>query len=156
MVGGDDSTFAAVEAVLKAITPTVHHVGPVGAGHAMKLVNNLLNSCNRFAALEAIHLGRACGIDQETVVAVLNQSSGRNYTTEYSYTNLVEGDTWLPQGFTLELMQKDLHLATTLADAKEHDTPIGDLVEQFTARAIERFGATADQSTLMADWYEAR
>jgi 3-hydroxyisobutyrate dehydrogenase-like beta-hydroxyacid dehydrogenase len=153
MVGADESTYARVEGLLHQVTPTVVHVGPVGAGHAMKLVNNLLNSCNRFAALEAIRLGQACGISQDTVVQVLNNATGRSYVTEYSFVKLVEGDTWLPQGFTLELMRKDLALANELADSLHHATSIGHLVQEFTDQAIERFGPNADQSQLMAEWY---
>jgi 3-hydroxyisobutyrate dehydrogenase len=156
MVGGSDEAFAKARDLLLAVTPDVYHVGPVGAGHAMKLVNNLLNSCNRFAALEAVRLGQACGIDQDTVVEVLNKSTGRNYATEYTFPQLLSGDTYKLQGFTLELMRKDVHLANELAESVEHDTPIGHLVEKFTEEAIGRFGPDADQSQLMAEWYPRR
>ncbi len=156
MVGADPSTFEQVRGVLETITPTVSLVGPVGAGHAMKLVNNLMNSIHRFAALEGVRLGQACGISQDTVVEVLNSSTGRNYTTEYSFVQLGAGDVWKPQGFTLDLMLKDVHLANQLAESLDHATPIGHLVEEFTAQAIERFGAKADQSQLMAEWYPKR
>ena len=142
--------------VLETITATVIHVGPVGAGHAMKLVNNLINSIHRFAALECVRLGQACGMTQDTVVKVLNESTGRNYATEYSFVQLGAGNVWKPQGFTLELMLKDVHLANEMADSLDHATPIGHLVEEFTATAIERFGAQADQSQLMAEWYDWR
>jgi 3-hydroxyisobutyrate dehydrogenase-like beta-hydroxyacid dehydrogenase len=156
MVGADDDVFERVKDILHQVTATVFHVGPVGAGHAMKLVNNLLNSINRFAALEAVRLGQACGITQDMVIEVLNQSTGRNYTTEYSFTQLRSGDTWKPQGFTLDLMLKDLQLANELAEAVGHSTPIGHLVVDFTKQAIARFGGDADQSQLMAEWYEPR
>lgn len=156
MVGADDATFERVRPVLEAITTGVMHVGPVGAGHAMKLVNNLLNSIHRFAALECVRLGQACGMTQDTVVKVLNASTGRNYATEYSFVHLGAGNVWKPQGFTLELMLKDVHLANELADSLDHATPIGHMVEDFTAEAIERFGSDADQSRLMAEWYEWR
>ena len=153
MVGAEPATFEQVREVLETITPTVIHVGPVGAGHAMKLVNNLLNSIHRFAALECVRLGQACGMTQDTVVKVLNESTGRNYATEYSFVQLGAGNVWKPQGFTLELMLKDVHLANELAESLDHATPIGHMVEEFTATAIDRFGAQADQSQLMAEWY---
>ena len=156
MVGSEPNTFEQVRKVLETITPTTIHVGPVGAGHAMKLVNNLLNSIHRFAALECVRLGQACGMTQDTVVKVLNASTGRNYATEYSFVELGAGNVWKPQGFTLELMLKDVHLANELADSLDHATPIGHLVEEFTAQAIDRFGGDADQSQLMAEWYDWR
>ena len=154
MVGAEPEVFARVEDLLHEVTPEVVNVGPVGSGHAMKLVNNLLNACNRFAALEAIRLGVAAGMTQDVVVDVINKSSGRNYTTETTYPLLLSGDTYKPQGFTLELMLKDVRLATELADALGHETPIGTLVEGLTQRAIERFGSAADQSQMMAEWYD--
>jgi 3-hydroxyisobutyrate dehydrogenase len=156
IVGGSEEAFAKARDLLLTVTPNVFHVGPVGAGHAMKLVNNLINSCNRFAALEAVRLGQACGIDQDTVIEVLNKGTGRNYSTEYTFPQLLSGDTYKLQGFTLELMRKDVHLANELAESLGHDTPIGHLVETLTEKGIERFGPDADQSQLMAEWYPPR
>ncbi|MGY1495755.1 NAD(P)-dependent oxidoreductase [Streptomyces sp. QTS52] len=155
MVGADPEVFAGIQDLLHEVTAEVVNVGPVGSGHAMKLVNNLLNACNRFAALETIRLGVAAGVRQEVVVDVINKSSGRNYATEYTFPQLLSGDAYKPQGFTLQLMLKDIRLANELAEALGHTTPIGKLVQEFTRQAIERFGPTADQSQMMAEWYDA-
>jgi 3-hydroxyisobutyrate dehydrogenase-like beta-hydroxyacid dehydrogenase len=154
MVGAAPEVFARVQDLLLTVTSEVIHVGPVGTGHAMKLVNNLLNNCNRFAALEAVRLGEAAGLSQDVIIEVLNKSSGRNYATEYTFPQLLSGETYLPQGFTLELMLKDLQLANQLADSLGHRTPIGNLVQTFTEEAVHRFGAGADQSQMMAEWYQ--
>ena len=154
MVGASDQVFDRIKGLLLEVTSDVFHLGPVGAGHAMKLVNNLLNACNRFAALEAVRLGQACGIDQDEVVAVLNKSSGRNYATEVTFPQLLTGGSYKPQGFTLELMRKDVRLAVELADSIGHRTPVGKLAGALTDEAIARFGPGADQSQLMAEWYQ--
>ncbi|OOP63081.1 2-hydroxy-3-oxopropionate reductase [Arthrobacter sp. SRS-W-1-2016] len=154
MVGADQDVFDRIKDLLFVVTSDAIHVGTVGTGHAMKLVNNLLNNCNRFAALESIRLGQDAGLERDVIIEVLNKSSGRNYTTEYTYPQLLSGDTYLPQGFTLGLMLKDLQLANELADTSGHGTPIGHLVQTFTEQAVERFGSTADQSQLMAEWYD--
>jgi 3-hydroxyisobutyrate dehydrogenase-like beta-hydroxyacid dehydrogenase len=155
MVGADRELFARVEPLLREVTSEVIHVGPTGAGHAMKLANNLLNACNRFAALECVRLGVLAGMDRDVVVEVINKSSGRNYATEVTFPQYLSGDTYRPQGFTLELMLKDERLATELARQLKHPTPIADLVQELTAQGIERFGPAADQSQLMAEWYDA-
>ena len=116
------------------------HLGPVGAGHAMKLVNNLLNACNRFAALEAVRLGQACGIDAGRGRRCAEQSSGRNYATEVTFPLLLTGGSYKPQGFTLELMRKDVRLAVELAESIGHRTPVGKLAGDLTDEAIARFG----------------
>ena len=153
MVGASSATYAQIEDLLQCITPTVFHVGGVGAGHTVKLVNNLLNSCNRFAALEAARLGEANGLSRDAIIEVLNKSTGRSFVTEYTFTQLLNGDTWKPQGFTIDLMRKDLGLATDLAKDLGHETPIGNLVQGFVDTAIERLGPRTDQSQMMAEWY---
>ncbi len=155
MVGADPEVFAHVAGILDEITSEVVHCGPVGAGHAMKLVNNLLNASNRFAALETIRLGIEAGIPQDVVVDVINKGSGRNYTTANTYPQLLAGDTWKPQGFAIDLMLKDVRLANELAASLGHQTPIGTLAQEFTQQAIDRFGPKADQSQMMAEWYAA-
>jgi 3-hydroxyisobutyrate dehydrogenase-like beta-hydroxyacid dehydrogenase len=155
MVGAEPEVFARVEPLLREITSEIVHCGPVGSGHAMKLVNNLLNACNRFAALETIRLGVAAGVNQDVVVDVINKGSGRNYTTANTYPQLLSGDTWKPQGFAIDLMLKDVRLANELAASLGHQTPIGTLAQDFTQQAIDRFGPKADQSQMMAEWYAA-
>lgn len=156
MVGGTETAFAKVRDLLMCVTPDVFRVGEVGAGHAMKLVNNFLNNCNRFAALEAVALGEASGLDRATIIEVLNKSTGRNYTTEYTYPQLLLGDTYKRQGFTLGLMRKDIRLANELAKDIGIATSMGAMAEQLTDEAIDRFGEDADQSQMMAQWYEPR
>ena len=155
MVGAAPEVFAKIKDLLLAVTQDVIHVGPVGTGHAMKLVNNLLNACNRFAALETVRLGQVAGLSQDVIIDVLNKSSGRNYATEYTFPQLLSGESYRPQGFTLELMRKDIRLANELAARLGHRTPIGTMVQAFTEEAIARFGGDADQSQMMAEWYKA-
>jgi 3-hydroxyisobutyrate dehydrogenase-like beta-hydroxyacid dehydrogenase len=154
MVGASPDAFARVEEVLGQITTKVFHVGGVGTGHTMKLVNNLLGYCNRFAALECVHIAEESGIQRDMVIKVLNQSSGRNFTTESTYVNLWDGATWNPMGFTLDLVRKDMRLATELATSHDCVTPIGSMVQGFVDTAIERFGPKADQVKIMESWWE--
>jgi 3-hydroxyisobutyrate dehydrogenase len=158
MVGASDEVFERVKHLLFAVTADVIHVGPAGAGHTAKLVNNLLNSCNRFAAMEAIRLGEVGGIPREVIVDVINRGSARNYATENTYPQMLMGGTpeqpYKLQNFTLQLLDKDLRLANQLAEDLGHDTPIGHLVQQLVDRAVQRFGPSADQSQMMAEWYE--
>ena len=155
MAGAAPADFVRVQPLLREITPTVVHVGPVGTGHAMKLVNNLLNACNRFAALETIRLAERAGIERSVALDVINASSGRNFATEFTFPLLLSGAQWVPQDFTLELMLKDVRLANELAASLGHETPIGRMAQRLTKQAVERFGARADQSQMMFEWYGA-
>ncbi len=153
MAGASGEVFHRIADLLRLVTPNVFHVGGVGAGHTMKLVNNFLNNCNRFAALEAVRLGEINGIARDVIIDVLNNSTGRNHVTEVTYPQYLSGEQYRPQGFTLNLMFKDIALANELARAVGHDTPIGEVVEKLTGEAVARFGAHADQSKLMAEWH---
>jgi 3-hydroxyisobutyrate dehydrogenase len=158
MVGATDAVFERVRPILETVTSEVLFVGPPGAGHTAKLVNNLLNTCNRFAAMEAIRLGDLGGIKREVMLDVINKGSARNYATEYTYPQLLtptDDEPYKLQGFTLQLMHKDVRLANELAEDLGHDTAIGHLVQGFAEQAIERFGANADQSQMMVEWYDA-
>ncbi|OZF07783.1 2-hydroxy-3-oxopropionate reductase [Rhodococcus sp. 15-1154-1] len=151
MVGATDEDFARAEPLLNTITSNVFHLGPVGAGHAAKLVNNLLNHCNRFATVEMITLAERYGIAPDVMVDVLNVSSGRSYVTDYTYPEIVFPN--LKQGFTLELMRKDAHLAGALADHVGQKLRVGSLVAEMMNEAVERLGGSADQTDLMQRWY---
>jgi 3-hydroxyisobutyrate dehydrogenase len=154
MAGGSDAAFGRVEPLLLQIADTVVHVGPTGTGHAMKLVNNVLNACNRYAALETVRLAELAGIERSIALDVINRASGRNFTTEFTFPLLLSGETWKPQDFTLELWLKDVRLANELADSLGHQMPIGRIALANTQRGVERFGPMADQSQLMFEWYD--
>jgi 3-hydroxyisobutyrate dehydrogenase-like beta-hydroxyacid dehydrogenase len=152
MVGAVDEDFDTVKHLLLTVTPHVYHVGAVGTGHAMKLVNNLLNACHRFAALQCVRLAVKDGIDEAMAIAVLNSGSGRSYVTEYTFPELMRKN--LLQGFTIELMRKDVRLANELAVSLDHDLEVGRLVEKYMDEAVGRFGPQADQTEMMLAWYQ--
>lgn len=76
MVGGDDEVVAACWPLLDAIGGHVVHVGPVGSGLAVKLVNNLITIGSYALHLEAMELAAAYGVDEDTVAAVVTASAG--------------------------------------------------------------------------------
>jgi 3-hydroxyisobutyrate dehydrogenase len=152
MVGGDAAVLDKVRPILEDITPNVFHVGAVGTGHAMKLVNNLLNTCHRFATLQVLHLAESSGIDERTAIAVLNSGSGRSNVTEYTYPVLLHQGQ--QHGFTLELMRKDVDLAVELGRSLGLDLEIAELVDRYMHDAVDRLGPSADQTDLMLRWLD--
>lgn len=152
MVGASPEVFAKVEPLLLIITENVKHVGAVGSGHTMKLVNNLLNACNRVAAMEAIRIATATGIPEATVLEVINQGSARNYTTEVTYPDLLSGPEPIPTNFALELYLKDVRLANEIASVHSQDNQVGKLVQNALEDAERRFGGRSDISEFTAKW----
>jgi 3-hydroxyisobutyrate dehydrogenase len=82
MVGGSADALERARPVLDAYAGRIFHLGPVGAGQSMKLVNNIMLHLNHLVALEALRLATAGGIAEADAVEVVNASSGRSWVTE--------------------------------------------------------------------------
>src|SRR5690606_23423057 len=82
MCGGEAELFEARKPLLAAMGRAITHVGPVGAGHAMKALNNYVSAAGLVATAEALHVGARFGLDPDVMTDVLNGSTGRNNTTE--------------------------------------------------------------------------
>ena len=114
MAGGDDDAVASVRRPLEAMSDQIFHVGPVGAGHAIKSLNNLLSASGLIAAAEAMLIGKKFGLDSQKMLNVLNASTGRNNSTENKIGQFVLTRNF-NGGFALKLMEKDIKIALDLA-----------------------------------------
>ncbi|MDR7126995.1 NAD(P)-dependent oxidoreductase [Pseudotabrizicola sp. 4114] len=115
MVGGDTDAVTQVMPVLNCLASGVFTCGPVGAGHAMKSINNFVSGAGVIAAVEAVALGTAFGLSADTIIDVLNASSGKNNATDVKMKQFVLSGTFA-SGFALGLMAKDIGIAAELAD----------------------------------------
>jgi hypothetical protein len=66
---------------LFAISPNKAYVGPFGAGHTLKAMNNMMSAANRRIAFEAVSIAGTNGIDPVVAVYVIDKSFGRNNKT---------------------------------------------------------------------------
>lgn len=129
MVGADDDAFEAVRPVLAVLGKNICHVGEVGGGDAIKMVNNLLLGCNMAALAEALALGVKCGLSVETMREVISVSSGRSYAMEAKLEKFIMADRF-DGGFAVDLQYKDLGLA--LEASRDERTPL-----PMTAAAVQ-------------------
>lgn len=109
MVGGDRSTLDRVRPVFEPLASRVELMGPAGAGHATKLLNNFLNAIALSATAEVMVAARKADLDLERLLDVLNSSSGVNFATRNRFPAIIRGD-YLEGGLTGRLMQKDVLL----------------------------------------------
>jgi 3-hydroxyisobutyrate dehydrogenase len=114
MAGGDRAAFRKVLPVLQALGKDIVHVGPLGAGHAVKALNNYLGAAGTVAGFEALLIARAFGLDPDPMLQAINASTGRNYTTERKIPRQILTGAFA-SGFKLALMAKDVGIAATLA-----------------------------------------
>jgi 3-hydroxyisobutyrate dehydrogenase len=152
MVGGEPE---AVESAMEHLGPmgtNIVHVGPSGAGHAAKALNNLLSATNLAAAAEVLCVAQGAGIRPEVMVEVLNSSTGRSQATEVKYPqHILTGS--FASGFEMDLMLKDLHIATGLS-AEDVSTPITSQTVETVAEARRWLGVSGLDHTEIARYYE--
>jgi 3-hydroxyisobutyrate dehydrogenase len=123
MVGGDHDAVEMAAPHLRPFGAHLVKVGPSGAGHAAKALNNLLSATNLAAAAEVLCVAQTAGIRPEVMVQVLNSSTGRSQATEVKYPRHILPGTFA-SGFELDLMLKDLAIADELREDHAVVTPI--------------------------------
>jgi 3-hydroxyisobutyrate dehydrogenase len=152
MIGGDDK--AAIERakpLLLCMGKQLFETGSLGTGHAMKALNNYIAAAGYTAAVEALMIGQRFGLNQETMVDILNVSTGRNFSTEVMMKEQVIQQKFAT-GFALGLMAKDVKIAADLGEAVGLDAPVSRLIRDRWALARERLGATRDTSEALLGW----
>lgn len=113
MVGGDKRVFEGCLEILRAIGKNIYHVGDVGAGNTVKLVNNLMSLVNVVTLSEGMVLGMKAGVDPETLYQVIKVSTGRSYALEVKLPKIISKGRF-EAGFAIDLACKDLGLAVDL------------------------------------------
>jgi 3-hydroxyisobutyrate dehydrogenase len=121
MVGGDRGIFDRVKPMLEKLGSQIYYAGPLGAGHAIKALNNYVSAAGLIAACEAMHAGQAFGIDPNVVVDIINTSSGMNNTTKNKCKQYMISGAY-NAGFSTGLMAKDVRTALEIAQAMHTST----------------------------------
>ena len=154
MVGGSDQLYNILHPVLSVISQNIFHAGDVGAGHALKAGNNLLNLICRMATFEVVSLLVNAGVAPDRAVDILQKSSGRNYATEITLPdNILSGK--MHQGFSMALMQKDADLALAMAATLQQAMPLGDTAFNALQKVIDAHGIDADMSLVALSYEDA-
>jgi 3-hydroxyisobutyrate dehydrogenase len=113
IVGGAEETFAACQDLFRAMGRNIFHVGALGNGLAMKLLNNMLLQINVVAVAEAMVLGTKAGLDPQRIFDVISVSTGRSNGFERSAPRMIARD-FAPSG-TMDISFKDQELETAFA-----------------------------------------
>ena len=146
MAGGNDDDIQGVKALL-TVMGNLQHVGPVGAGHAMKALNNYVSAAGLLASFQALATAKDSGISPETFIRVINSSTGRNNTTEVKLEKFVLPETF-NSGFALQLMAKDVNIASELIEAAGYTTPVTPALAACLHSAVSALGQQADHTAL--------
>lgn len=152
MLGSVDADRDELHALLGALGRVVD-CGEVGAGHALKALNNLMSATHLWATSEAMQVGIRFGLDPKVMLDVVNGSSGRSGSTDNKWPNFVLPGTY-DSGFGLRLMLKDMRIAASLAEELGAPLALGAEAIGHWAEAAEELPADADH-TRVAEWIAA-
>ncbi len=114
MVGGDAAQFERALSVFEAMGTAITHVGDIGAGQMVKLVNQILVVVTTLGVSEALTFAQAGGLDLEKTLAAVSGGAAGSWMLSNRGPQVIERD-WRP-GFTIDLQQKDLRLVLEAAD----------------------------------------
>ncbi len=139
MAGGEAAALDRAEPVLKAMGTSIHRCGGIGAGQAMKALNNLVSAGGFLMGIEALLIGQRFGLDPALMVDVLNASSGMTNSSQRKFKQFVLSRRF-DDGFGLELMVKDLGIALEVGRDTNTPTPFSALCKEMWAASLASLG----------------
>ncbi len=146
MVGGEKEDLEKINTLLGCFG-NVAHVGPLGAGHAMKALNNYVSAAGLLATMQALATAQSFGIQPETFAKVINGSTGRNNTTEVKLEPFIVSRSYA-SGFSLQLMAKDVNIASDLITNAGFNAPTTGALNNYLMTALETLDADIDHTGL--------
>ena len=154
MVGGNVDVFERCLEFLRVIGKNIYHVGDLGSGCIVKLVNNLMSLVNVVTLSEGMVLGVKAGVDPKTLYDVCRVSTGRSQALEWKLPNKMSKGRFEP-GFSINLTCKDLGLI--LALGKEIGVPlfITSIAQQIYERAKAKGLGRLDNTAVITLFEEA-
>jgi 3-hydroxyisobutyrate dehydrogenase len=147
MVGGDPALFEESRPLFEKLGSQVIHAGPLGAGHAVKALNNYVSAAGLVAACEAVIAGKRFGLDPAVVVDILNASTGMNITTKNKMKPFMLSGAF-NAGFTTGLMAKDLRTALDLAEKMDGPHELASRCVEIWSAAEKAMGPGADHTAM--------
>jgi 3-hydroxyisobutyrate dehydrogenase len=154
MVGGPEEDAERVVELVQPLGSSIRRVGPIGAGHALKALNNLLSATHLLVSSEALLAGQEFGLDYDVMLEVLNTSSGRSGSTEVKWPKFVLPGTY-DSGFAMGLMTKDMGIAVSLEESLGWDSPLSEFATRLWQQATEEMPPGTDH-TAIVEWLRQR
>ena len=145
-VGGEASDLERARPVLESLGTTITHVGPIGAGQAVKAVNQVILAGTYLGVAEGIVLALKAGLDVEQVVAALSGGAAQSWVLANRSGRMTEND--YPLGFKVSLHRKDLGIGLAMARELGASLPVAALCEALEAGLIGQGHADEDMSAV--------
>jgi 3-hydroxyisobutyrate dehydrogenase len=143
MVGGDSAVFDRMQPVFKSFGQKIVHCGDVGAGDALKAVNNAMLAVHILSTAEGLATLAKMGVDPKIALDVINTSSGRSNTSMNLFPERVISRAF-PRTFRLALLEKDIGIAAQVARDYKVPSPVTQLAADLFTLARGELGEVAD------------
>ncbi len=148
MVGGEEESVSRVLPILNTMGNRIFHLGPVGSGHTMKSINNLITALTFLATAEGLAIGKKSGLDPEVMTDVLNESTGMSWISRTQIKQRITSRKF-DDPFKLGLMFKDVNIATSKAKEFGLDIPLSFKGRDLWEMAAEFAGRDASISAMV-------
>jgi 3-hydroxyisobutyrate dehydrogenase len=145
-VGGHERDVERARPVLTAMGRTITHVGPIGAGQAVKAVNQVILAGAYLGVAEGIVLAIKAGLDVSQVIEALGGGAAQSWVLANRSGRMVDND--YPLGFKLSLHRKDLGIALGLADQLGVSLPLAAMTAALESGLIAQGHGDDDMSAV--------
>jgi len=143
MCGGDETVLERARAVLESFGKKIVHCGPIGAGHALKAINNALLAIHVWSTAEGLAALQKAGVRPDVALDVINASSGRSNASMNLFPERVLTRAF-PRTFRLALLDKDVGIAAGVAREQRVPAPVLQLTAELMTAARAALGEVAD------------
>ena len=151
MLGGDKKVFGRTKKDLAPFTSNLFHLGEVGAGHAMKLLNNMVLHTIYLATCEAARLAEKLGLSVADMIQVFNVSTAYSYISRHRFPNNILNGSWNAQARVYN-PHKDVGIAVKLGRKLKTPIPHAEETYAFLRKAVGRGMIEKDYSLLYRDF----
>ncbi len=147
MVGGAAADFARARPLLETLGEVIVHVGALGQGEMLKLINNAVGAANAVAVAEALLLADASGVDLDALVTVLGAGSGGSVQLDLKSSAMRSHD--FTTLFKTDHMLKDVRLCLEEAERAGVPFPVAAHARELLSDASDRGRGEDDYSSLI-------
>ena len=156
-VGGPKESFDAHLPLFRALgglPDQIYYAGPNGAGYGIKVLLNLLWFIYAAGTAEVLAIGSKLGLDLRMLQAALCASPTQSNFLQYDINGVLEAGDY-DQGFTIDLVCKDIQLGIELGDKSGIDAAVSRIVEQLHLRALDTYGPKSGEMSVVKLYEEA-
>jgi 3-hydroxyisobutyrate dehydrogenase len=148
MAGGDETSFATAEPLIKNYARSVRRLGPSGSGQLAKMANQIAIAGLLQGLAESIHFAECAGLDVEALIDTISKGAAQSWQMENRWRTMHERK--FDFGFAVDWMRKDLAICLDEAASNGADLTVAQLVDRFYGEVQALGGKRWDTSSLIA------